>query len=259
MTSRYIIWAPVAITNSANRKQNIVSQVPALDSSERKAISQLLPRVRRKVKIIQTSTGKNVQYMEPAVISQRILDSGKNHGGVSRTAAWVCIPYFSLETYSGLLSAESSSEFPIQTLLQAQYSKTARERDLQQAVCQLSGKGSTRCFHVAQLWCLILDKCRYFPLLLSPTHTGIETDLQILPSALLLTYGRMAEDALLAQSRDSMTQITMKNSAVQVKSRLIVSYRGCVVWGFALEECQTWTVSRTDPGSMRTKSQVLTR
>lgn len=140
--------------------QNIASQVPALDASERKAIAQLLPRVRRKVKTIQASTGKNVQYMEPAVVPHRLSDGDKNRSLVSRTAAWVCIPYFSLENYSGLLSAESSAEFPIQTLLQAQYSKTARDRDMQQAVSQISSGGNGRCFHIAQLWCLIIDKCK---------------------------------------------------------------------------------------------------
>ncbi|KAH8773746.1 putative Mg2+ transporter [Diaporthe sp. PMI_573] len=196
---------------------NIASQVPALDATERKAIAQLLPRVRRKVKTIQTSTGKNVQYMEPAVIPHKISDNGKNRSIVSRTAAWVCLPYLSLENYSGLLSAESSAEFPIQTLLQAQYSKTARERDMQQAVCQIDRRGNGRCFHIAQLWCLIINK------------------------SLLLTYGRMTEDALCAVSRDAMTEITIENIATQAKPRLIVSYRGSVAWGFSLEECQTWT------------------
>ncbi|KAG6354803.1 hypothetical protein INS49_003884 [Diaporthe citri] len=171
---------------------NIASQVPALDASERKAIAQLLPRVKRKfVKTIQTSTGKDVQYMEPAVMPYRIPDGGKNRSIASRTAAWVCLPYFSLENYSGLLSAENSAEFPVQTLLQAQFSKTARERDMQQAVCQIGRRGNGRCFHIAQLWCLIVDK------------------------SLLLTYGRMTEDALCAESREAMTKITIENTMAQ--------------------------------------------
>lgn len=112
--------------------------------------------------------------MEPAVMPYRIPDDGKNRSIASRTAAWVCLPYFSLENYSGLLSAENSAEFPVQTLLQGQFSKTARERDMQQAVCQIGRRGSGRCFHIAQLWCLIIDKCSYsffcrsFPI----THAG---------------------------------------------------------------------------------------
>ena len=156
--------------------QNIASQVPGLDASERKAISQLLPRVKRKVKTIQTSTGKDVQYMEPGVVPYRISESGKSRSIVSRTAVWVCLPYFSLENYSGLVSAKSSSEFPVQTLLQAQFSKTSRERDMQQAVCQIGMSGNGRCFHIAQLWCLIVDKCNFSNLVLykSPgTKIGI--------------------------------------------------------------------------------------
>ncbi|KAL1851984.1 hypothetical protein Daus18300_012407 [Diaporthe australafricana] len=68
---------------------NIASQVPALDAPERKAIAQLLPRVKRKfVKTIQTSTGKDVQYMEPAVMPYAIPDGGKNRSIVTRAAGW---------------------------------------------------------------------------------------------------------------------------------------------------------------------------
>ncbi|KAJ0117452.1 hypothetical protein J7T55_003866 [Diaporthe amygdali] len=159
--------------------------VPTLNVSERKAIAQLLPRVKRKfVKTIQTSNGKDVQYMEPSVVPYKIPDGGKDRSVVTRTAIWVCLPYFSLENYSGLLSAEKSSEFPVQTLLQAQFSKSA---------------------------------------------------------PLLLTYGRMTEDTLCAESRGSMTKIAIENVISPAKSRLMVSYRGSVTWAFLLEECQTWT------------------
>lgn len=40
-----------------------------------------------------------------------------------------------------------------------------------------------------------------------------------------------------------MTKITIDNTMAQAKPRLVVSYRGSVVWAFLLEECQTWTVS----------------
>lgn len=66
--------------------------------------------------------------------------------------------------------------------------------------------------------------------------------------ALLLTYGRMTEDALCAESREAMTKITIESTISQAKSRLVVSYRGSVVWAFPLEECQTWTVSSKLPG-----------
>lgn len=61
----------------------------------------------------------------------------------------------------------------------------------------------------------------------------------------------MTEDALCAESREGTTMITIENTMTQVKSRLMVSYRGSVVWAFPLEECQTWTVSFKLPGLMQ--------
>lgn len=58
----------------------------------------------------------------------------------------------------------------------------------------------------------------------------------------------MTEDALCAESREATTKITIENTMIQAKSRLMVSYRGSVVWAFPLEECQTWTVSSKLPG-----------
>lgn len=60
----------------------------------------------------------------------------------------------------------------------------------------------------------------------------------------------MTEDSLCAESREATTKITIENTMTQAKSRLMVSYRGSVVWVFPLEECQTWTVSSKLPGLM---------
>lgn len=71
----------------------------------------------------------------------------------------------------------------------------------------------------------------------------------------------MTEYALCAESREAMTKITIENTMAQAKPRLIVSYRGSVVWAFLLEECQTWTVSSKLSGLMQTNSSFadLTR
>lgn len=61
----------------------------------------------------------------------------------------------------------------------------------------------------------------------------------------------MTEDALCAESREATTKITVENTMTQAKPRLMVSYRGSVVWAFPLEECQTWTVSPKLPGLMQ--------
>lgn len=114
------------------------------------------------VKLIQTSTGKPVQHMEPGCFDY-LLPHDSGVGGQTRTTrsvTWICLPYFSLEPYSGLLSgAENSSAFPIQTLLQAQFSRAAKERDMQQAVRQVAKAGPGLCFHISQLWCIIINNC----------------------------------------------------------------------------------------------------
>ena len=69
---------------------------------------------------------------------------------------WVCLEYFRLRAYSGLSAAASQAFFPSQTLLQAHYSRTSRERDLEQAVSFLGIAPSDQCFHIEQLWCLVL-------------------------------------------------------------------------------------------------------
>jgi hypothetical protein len=47
----------------------------------------------------------------------------------------------------------------MRTLLQARFSLVQKQRDLQQAVCQLEDAATEHCFHIAQLWCLVLEDC----------------------------------------------------------------------------------------------------
>lgn len=50
-----------------------------------------------------------------------------------------------------------------------------------------------------------------------------------------------------------MTKITIENTLSQATPRLIVSYRGSIMWAFPLEECQTWTVSSNLSALKQTK------
>jgi hypothetical protein len=113
------------------------------------------------VKTVQTSDGKYVRYLDPKLRHEPLNQNGKPVG--SQSVTWISLPYLCLEPYSGLLGANSSKSFPTPTLLQARYSRTARNRDMEQAVCQQKGAPKGLCFHIAQLWCLILDDCKYNP------------------------------------------------------------------------------------------------
>lgn len=72
----------------------------------------------------------------------------------------MCIPYFTLEPYSGLEEvADDPSAFPIETLLQAKFSRSSKKRDMHQAICEDKEAPAGSCFHIAQVWCLIIDNC----------------------------------------------------------------------------------------------------
>lgn len=100
--------------------------------------------------------------MEPATI-QHVLprdSSSKTTALTNRMVTWMCIPYFTLEPYSGLEEvADDPSAFPIETLLQAKFSRSSKKRDMHQAICEDKEAPAGTCFHIAQVWCLIIDNC----------------------------------------------------------------------------------------------------
>ncbi|KAK3385827.1 hypothetical protein B0H63DRAFT_394118 [Podospora didyma] len=196
-----------------------VTRIPDFTNAEQKDIRDLLSKVRLKcVKTVQTSMGKTVRHMEPACIQQILQSDGttKTQTFARRTVTWVCLPYFSLEKYSGLLSAaENPSAFPIETLLQAKLSRALRERDMRQAVCQDGNTPPGLCFHIAQIWCLVVD------------------------NSFLLTYSRMTEEALRGETIN-VTTISQELSATKPQGNIAVSYNGNVVWSIPLENCHSW-------------------
>ena len=99
--------------------------------------------------------------MEPRYFEVPISSFAREKGASTAMARWICLPYFSLKQYGGLLSATNVALFPDQTLLQGQYSRATEQRDMQQAVCQLGTANRGECFHISQLWCLTLDNSKF--------------------------------------------------------------------------------------------------
>ncbi|KAK4149610.1 hypothetical protein C8A00DRAFT_18724 [Chaetomidium leptoderma] len=163
---------------------------------------------------VQASDMKYVRRMEPKLRHETLLSEGKVLG--SRSVTWVCLPYFSLEPYSGLLGANSTKSFPTPTLLQARYPRTARNRDMQQAVCQQKGVSRGLCFHISQLWCLILD------------------------NSLLVTYGRLTEKALCEDIIVNDAGPLPTPPAPIPNKTLSVRYQGTLMWTIPIQDCQTW-------------------
>jgi hypothetical protein len=84
-------------------------------------------------------------------------DTAKTSPPPQQSVKWVCLEYFSLHKYRGLSAGSNQTLFPSQTLLQAHYSRTSRERDMEQAVSLLGNASANECFHIEQLWALVLN------------------------------------------------------------------------------------------------------
>ncbi|KAI1498364.1 hypothetical protein F5X99DRAFT_412171 [Biscogniauxia marginata] len=193
-----------------------VSRIPSITDSERFGFTKLLTEVKRNhVKVRPTSKGNTVRHMDSRPIRVAISPGGRAKDQTdTKSLTWLCIPYFSLEKYSGLLSASTPSSFPVETLLQSEYARTTQEREMQQVVCQNGEAPAGHCFHIAQLWCIVLD------------------------NTLLITCGRMPAASLRGDSVEVVTE-PLKQPDLKMKT-IYVSYYDSVLWAFPLEICLTW-------------------
>ncbi len=144
-------------TMNFDRFETGCQSIAGLTDAQRTGITRVLGRVRRKAdKPIQVSGGNKVRFMVPGIL-QEILpkEPGDSHVK-TKTITWMCLPYFCLQKYAGNLSGLPASSHPVRTLLQARFSLTRKERDMQQAVRNLPGTLQDHCYHIAQVWCLIL-------------------------------------------------------------------------------------------------------
>ena len=102
--------------------------------------------------------------MEPGFLDIEIpSEDGTDERSSPKRATWWCLPYFCLVKYAGDLSAHKFGSHPMQTLLQVRFNSVKKERDMQQAICKIIGPASRSCFHIAQIWYIIVDKCMYSP------------------------------------------------------------------------------------------------
>jgi hypothetical protein len=170
-------------TDSVFSLQARISSLNGLVDAQRAAIAETLVYVRKHfVKSRQTSSGTTIRYMQPAVYQSpgHFPDGGiaaaaaardprasaASHasdiaasGGRASRVVWVCLPYFYLDKYSGLAAGEGhNGSFPALTLMQAQYSGHSRERDMMQAVARLGGVPQGWCYHIGQLWAMVVDE-----------------------------------------------------------------------------------------------------
>ncbi|RDA89977.1 hypothetical protein CP533_0853 [Ophiocordyceps camponoti-saundersi (nom. inval.)] len=190
-----------------------ISHRVRFSEDEKKATTKLQADVKRNaIKSRQNEGGKTVGLMEP-LYCQIPLGNAKEE---KQAARWICLPFFSLQPCSGLLSASSAVSFPPQTLLQSLYSRTPRQRDMRQAVCQLGMAPKGYCFHIAQVWCLVLD------------------------NSLLVTCSSMSQSDLCGRSLKLVSQPPQREPGSSVSGRILVSYGNAVQWILPVRDCPTW-------------------
>ncbi|RDW68486.1 hypothetical protein BP5796_09143 [Coleophoma crateriformis] len=134
-----------------------VQRLPGLDEDYKQDIAALLERTREAhEQSILTSDGPRGKYLEACLDEEVILNKHEKKNK-AHTIRFLCLPYFFLAPYSGYTLPNTSSLHPMKTLLQYSSASTSKKRDLDQAVCRLEYTKKGNCYHVPQIWCLILD------------------------------------------------------------------------------------------------------
>ncbi|KAK4077895.1 uncharacterized protein Triagg1_3589 [Trichoderma aggressivum f. europaeum] len=191
-----------------------VSQQFHFRDAERKAVVNLQAEVKRQcVKTRYNPQGAKVGYMEPRCIQTSIQSSNKKPSEDSHAANWICIPYFHLQQYSAAPSTSNTALFPAQTLLQSQYSRSGQQRDMDQAVCQIGQVPRGECFHISQLWCLIvgnIDMAEWFQAFISHFRAFWPRKLEFWRKDHLLTAGNWAKILNLAEGQRGDVRLKLK-------------------------------------------------
>ncbi|KAK1985651.1 hypothetical protein LZ30DRAFT_583814 [Colletotrichum cereale] len=191
----------------------------ALSENEQTDIRKLLADVRKSYsKTVRTSRETTVKHMEPSYFQLPLQkgDQEKESQSGERTATWLCIPYFSLEEYSGIQATGNPGAYPPQTLLQSAFSRNSQKRDMLQATRQIGNGEKNWCFHIRQLWCIVLD------------------------NSLLITCGSMYEDTLRGDTIAVRSEPGRELTPNAEEGRILIQCGESVLWSFPLEECQTW-------------------
>jgi hypothetical protein len=203
---------------------------------ERKGVSKLLARARRKLdKPMQTSNGTKVRFMVPHILEEPLSSATQSNGSKVRTAMLLCLPYFCLERYSGYPVGSHPQSHPMRTLLQARFSLTQKERDMRQAVCHLPDTPEGYCFHIAQLWCIVVDECEL-------QSSSLVREDMLTQLALLFTCARLPMSALQGESISIVSTPAIDNPRL-ISPTLLVSSGRSLLWSFPLDECKSWFVS----------------
>ncbi|CAG8959792.1 hypothetical protein HYFRA_00001700 [Hymenoscyphus fraxineus] len=227
-------WLQVEDANmNFDRFETAAKALPDLTDSQRSGINTLFKRVRKDYvfgeldRPMHTSNGASVRFMAPIVLSTTIrpkLQDLNESSRQERSVAWMCLPYFLIQKYSSNSKDFLPASHPAKTLLQSQSSFAHEKRDMQQTVCKLPGCPQGHCFHIAQVWCLVVD------------------------DSFLITGSQTSISTLMGKHVSLSTELPPPNMVrSQSQTRYFASYptqiqvsRGDDLWSFPVDECKTW-------------------
>ncbi|OCL08847.1 hypothetical protein AOQ84DRAFT_388562 [Glonium stellatum] len=189
----------------------VAIQSPELAPDEKDLIKRHLKRLRNfHEKPLVTPMGYQGRYMEPVVLQDLTSQVTSSKAYLDTGVIALCLPYFLLDEYSPNSEFPNSTKHPTRSLLQSSISSTAQERDMRQAVCKAPATQPGHCFHVSQLWCLILN------------------------DKLMVTCAKVNFNELCGGS------VTVHSQPISAYPHIQVSDGGNCLWQIGLDECQTW-------------------
>ena len=197
--------------------QSGVNNIGGITDLERQAISRLLTRARKRFdKPFQTSAGLKARYFIPCLLSESIAAPTQSKNVKPRVVTWIVQPHFQLMKYKAVGPGEGKpGDHPVRTLMQARFALVQKERDMQQAVCQLKDAKPEFCFHIVQTWYLILDDSLIITCAASRMQ-GLEGD-----------NIRTVQEPSMALNGHPPPCITVQCGR-------------CLLWSFKIDDCQSW-------------------
>lgn len=188
--------------------------------SEKINLPAIFNRIRKQFeKPWRPPQGTNGRYMEPFFFQETVSSNSKSKSRRTRATTVMSLPYFSLEKYAYQKVGDKSTSHPVRTLLQSHIPSVGRERDINQAASKLPNVPEEFCFHVPQLWCLVID------------------------GDLLITAARLPFKKFLDESIKVMTKPVIDSQSISTpdsRSVLQIDNDGCCLWFLPLEDCETW-------------------
>jgi hypothetical protein len=107
---------------------------------------------------LRTPQGGQSQYLKGSLVFENFQPAKSSRSRRKKhSVMFFSLPYFSLERYENPGASRKTAAHTPRTLLQVLYSSSDRNRELQQAVCHLPQTPKQHCFHVNQMWCLLLN------------------------------------------------------------------------------------------------------